>query len=75
MSIAEFHEEKGYEKGLAKGLAEGLAEGEAKGKAEGLAEGEARGILEVAKAAKANGLPIAQIAVITGLSEEVISNL
>ena len=63
MSIAEFHEEKGYEKGLAKG------------KAEGLAEGEAKGILEVAKAAKANGFSIKQIAVITGLSEEVISNL
>ena len=63
MSIAEFHEEKGYEKGLAKGK----AEGEAKGKSEG--------ILEVAKAAKTNGLPIAQIVAITGLSEEIISNL
>jgi predicted transposase/invertase (TIGR01784 family) len=46
-------------------------EGEAKGKAEGLAEGEAK-IAEIARKMKLEGLPVAVIAKLTGLSASEI---
>ncbi len=67
--------EEGRAKGLAEGRAEGLAEGEAKGRTEGLAEGEAKGKLETAKGFLKEGIPIAIICKVTGLSQEEIQNL
>jgi len=61
------------------GKAEGLAEGEAKGKAEGLAEGEAKGLVrakrQLAKGMKDQGLEVAVIAKVTGLSAQDIAKL
>ncbi|MCM1178572.1 MAG: hypothetical protein NC335_12660, partial [Bacteroides sp.] len=60
-----------YAKGFAEGEAKGEARGEARGRQEGLKEGESRGEakrnLELAKAMKAKGLSITDIADITGL--------
>ncbi|MCM1501439.1 MAG: hypothetical protein NC115_02075, partial [Bacteroidales bacterium] len=51
----------------AKGFAEGEARGEARGRQEGVKEGETKRNLELAKAMKAKGLAITDIADITGL--------
>ena len=64
---------------LAEGEAKGKAEGLAKGKAEGLAEGEAKGkadaVVLLAKKMKTSGMPLEQIATITGLPSEDIAKL
>jgi predicted transposase/invertase (TIGR01784 family) len=59
------------EEGLAKGKAEGLAEG----KAEGKAEGERSKALAIAKKMLDMGMPVAEIADITGLTIEEIGAL
>ncbi|MCM1178597.1 MAG: hypothetical protein NC335_12800, partial [Bacteroides sp.] len=63
----------------AKGFAEGEARGEARGRQEGLKEGESRGEakrnLELAKAMKAEGLTLEQIAKITGMQVSEIEVL
>ncbi|CAK0745423.1 transposase [Gammaproteobacteria bacterium] len=51
---------------------EGLAVGHRKGREEGIAEGEHRRALAVARELKALGLPVAQIAAITGLRPEEV---
>ena len=61
----------GYDDGLEEGLRKGRAEGEAAG----LEKGRASAILELAKAMKSNGRPIAQIAADTGLTVEEIESL
>ena len=61
----------GYDDGLEEGLRQGRAEGEAAG----LERGRAAAILELAKAMKSNGRPIAQIAADTGLTVEEIDRL
>ncbi len=61
----------GYDDGLEEGLRKGRAEGEAAG----LERGRASAILELAKAMKSNGRPIAQIAADTGLTVEEIESL
>ena len=57
----------------------GRVEGEAKGRAEGKAEGKTEGAkskaIEIAKALKANDMPITNIAAITGLSIDEIKKL
>jgi predicted transposase/invertase (TIGR01784 family) len=58
---------EGLEKGLAQGKAEGLAEGEARGKAQRS--------LAIARNMKAEGLPVALIVKMTGLSPLEIENL
>ena len=74
---------EGREEGRAKGLAEGREEGRAKGLAEGRAEGRADGLTEgrdekakeIATKMKAKGMTSAEIADLTGLSEEQIEAL
>lgn len=61
----------GYDDGLEEGLRKGRAEGEAAG----LERGRTAAILELAKAMKSNGRPIAQIAADTGLTVEEIESL
>ena len=58
-----------------KGMARGLAEGMEKGMAEGRAEGEAKGKAETALMMKSKGFSTADIADITGLTENEIDNL
>jgi predicted transposase/invertase (TIGR01784 family) len=74
--LAEGHA-KGLAEGHAEGHAEGRAEGHAEGHAKGLAEGEAR-VLEVkrelARALKANGMSIADIARLSGLSQDEVAD-
>jgi predicted transposase/invertase (TIGR01784 family) len=64
------------EEAQARGLAEGIAKGHAKGHAEGHAEGRAEGVAEnkraIARKMKAIGLPVSQIAEVTGLTEEEV---
>ena len=63
------------QKGEARGEAKGRAEGEAKGRAEGRAEGELIKAKTIARNLKSAGLPIAEIAVVTGLSTDEIDSL
>jgi predicted transposase/invertase (TIGR01784 family) len=72
--LAEGHAE-GLEKGIAEGLEKGIAEGKAKGLAEGRAEGIAKEKLAIAQNLKKMGLPVPQIAEVTGLSPETIEQL
>jgi predicted transposase YdaD len=73
---------EGKAEGKAEGLAEGLAKGEAKGRAKGRAEGEAKGRAEgvmegkreMARALKANGMSIADIARFSGLSQNEVAD-
>jgi predicted transposase/invertase (TIGR01784 family) len=62
---------QGYADGEAKGKAEGKAEGEAKGKAEGWKTAQKT----IAKTMKGLNLPLATIAVATGLTEAEIQDL
>ena len=59
---------EGLAEGRAEGLAEGLAEGMAKGHEKGLAEGREAAILAMARRMKEKGMPLADIAEMTGLS-------
>jgi predicted transposase/invertase (TIGR01784 family) len=65
---------EGEAKGRAEGEAKGRAEGEAKGKAEGRAEGVMEGKREMARALKANGMSIADIARLSGLSQDEVTD-
>lgn len=70
--------QEGFSSGRAEGLAKGKAEGLAKGKAEGLAQGKAEGRAEGVEAGKLaiarnmikSGVPLAEIALWTGISLE-----
>ena len=59
---------EGRAEGLAEGLAEGMAKGLAKGHEKGLAEGREAAILAMARRMKEKGMPLAEIAEMTGLS-------
>ena len=59
---------EGRAEGLAEGLAEGMAKGIAKGHEKGLAEGREAAILAMARRMKEKGMPLAEIAEMTGLS-------
>ena len=78
-SVMKTAEDKGHAKGLAEGReegrAEGLAEGRAKGLAEGRAEGEQKAHIQLARAMKADDVPLEMIARYTGLSVEEIAGL
>ena len=67
--------EEGREKGLAEGREKGLAEGREKGLAEGRAEGEHSKAMAIAQSLKGMGMPVQQIATVTGLSVEEIVKL
>ena len=74
-SIAEADYEEGFLDGLLEGEAKGFLDGEAKGKAEGFLDGINDAKREMAKAMLLDGLPIKQISVYSGLSEEEIKDL
>ena len=59
---------EGREEGRAKGREEGRAEGREEGRAEGRGEGQEKATRVVAQAMLADGLPVARVAKITGLS-------
>jgi predicted transposase/invertase (TIGR01784 family) len=59
------------DEGKIEGKIEGLREGEMKGKIEGMREG----LIKVAKNMLSNGMPVGEIAKLTGLSESDISNI
>jgi predicted transposase/invertase (TIGR01784 family) len=58
--------------GIYEGMEKGRAEGIAEGRAEGIAEGSYRKSLEIAVKLKARGVPVDDIAALTGLSAEEI---
>ncbi len=53
----------------------GRMEGRLEGRLEGIQEGRMEGRMEVAKAMKERGMPVADIATLTGLTAEAISQL
>ena len=79
MDSLEVLENKGYtsiaEAEREEWFLEGLLEGEAKGKAEGFLDGINDAKREMAKAMLLDGLPIKQISVYSGLSEQEIKEL
>ena len=64
-----------WERGLAQGINQGFSQGIAQGISQGIAQGRTLAIKENAKNALKLGLPIEQIALITGLSKEEIASL
>lgn len=66
---------EGIEEGRAEGRAQGRAEGREEGREEGRAEGRAEEKRALAQAMKAEGLPAATIARISGLSEDEVKKL
>jgi predicted transposase/invertase (TIGR01784 family) len=71
--------DEGHNEGLAEGLEKGLEKGRAEGRAEGLEKGlekgRAEGIRAVARKMKQNGLSDADIAQMTGLSNEEVADI
>ncbi|MEH2391408.1 MAG: Rpn family recombination-promoting nuclease/putative transposase [Nostoc sp.] len=67
--------QEGKAEGRTQGKAEGRAEGKAEGRAEGKAEGKAEALLEVASNLFNTGMPLEQIARLTGLSIEQLQYL
>jgi predicted transposase/invertase (TIGR01784 family) len=66
---------KGYNEGMQKGIKEGIKEGMQRGIKEGMQKGIKEGLYLVARNMKQMGLPIADIAKATGLSEKEIAEL
>lgn len=66
---------KGKAEGLAKGKAEGLAQGKAEGRAEGRAEGVEAGKLAIARNMIKSGVPLAEIALWTGIPLEQLESM
>ena len=69
--VEEDAREEGWKKGLEEGRAKGLEEGRAEGRAEGLEEGQKK----IARNMKRLGMPVEQIALATGLTEQEILDL
>ena len=66
---------EGMEKGLAEGMEKGLAEGMEKGLVKGLEKGMNKRSLEIARKMLANGMDVATVMEITGLSESQLQQL
>ena len=66
---------EGMEKGMAEGMKKGLAEGVEKGLAEGMEKGMNKRSLEIARKMLANGMDVAMVMEITGLSESQLQQL
>ena len=66
---------QGFSQGIAQGISQGISQGIAQGINQGIAQGRTLAIKENAKNALKLGLPIEQIALITGLSKEEIASL
>ena len=64
-----------WEEGKAEGLAEGLEKGLEKGRPEGLAEGKKMERFDIARKALQRGLAVADVAALTGLTEDEIRKL
>lgn len=62
-SVISTAEQKGHAAGLAEGLEQGIA------------KGEIRKAMEIARALKSSGMPLAEISRITGLSNEKLAEL
>ena len=75
MDSLEVLENKGYTSSAEAEYEEGFLDGEAKGKAEGFLDGINDAKREMAKAMLLDGLPIKQISVYSGLSEQEIKEL
>ena len=75
MDSLEVLENKGYTSIAEADYEEGFLDGEAKGKAEGFLDGINDAKREMAKAMLLDGLPIKQISVYSGLSEQEIKDL
>ena len=75
MDSLEVLENKGYTSIAEADYEEGFLDGEAKGKAEGFLDGINDAKREMAKAMLLDGLPIKQISVYSGLSEQEIKEL
>lgn len=67
--------QKGIARGMEEGLVKGMEEGIAKGMEKGIAEGEWMKAQTIAGNLKNAGLSIAEIAKVTGLSEDEINSL
>ncbi len=65
-------EAKGLAEGIEKGRVEGLAEGIERGRAEGLAKGLEKGRFEIARNMLKAAMPVEQIVIVTGLTEEQV---
>ena len=66
---------EGMKKGMAEGMKKGLAEGVEKGLAEGMEKGMNKRSLEIARKMLANGMDVAMVMEITGLSESQLQQL
>ena len=66
---------EGKEEGLAEGMEKGLAEGMEKGLVKGLEKGMNKRSLEIARKMLANGMDVATVMEITGLSESQLQQL
>ena len=66
---------EGRKEGLAEGREEGLTQGREEGLTQGREEGEYSAHIKIARKMKAKGKPLAEIAELTGLSEEEIERL
>lgn len=66
---------QGINQGFSQGIAQGINQGISQGISQGIAQGRTLAIKENAKNALKLGLPIEQIALITGLSKEEIASL
>ena len=67
--------QKGIARGMEEGLVKGMEEGIAKGMEKGIAKGEWMKAQTIAGNLKNAGLSIAEIAKVTGLSEDEINSL
>jgi predicted transposase/invertase (TIGR01784 family) len=65
---------EGRAEGRAEGRTEGRAEGRTEGRAEGRTEGRAEGTLSIARKMKEMGLPVSQIAEVTGLTADEVTS-
>ncbi len=74
-SVISTAEQKGHAAGLAEGLEQGIAKGLEQGLEQGRTEGEIRKAMEIARALKSSGMPLAEISRITGLSNEKLAEL
>lgn len=67
-------ESQGLKVGKAQGRAQGLEEGRREGLEEGLQEGYRRGKLEMARSLKQQGMSVADVAKVTGLTATEVEN-
>jgi predicted transposase/invertase (TIGR01784 family) len=67
--------EQGKKQGISQGISQGRKEGKTEGKTEGIDIGEKRAMRQIAHNMKASGMPVSQIAQLSGLSSDEIEKL